>query len=137
MKHFLKIFLIAMLVLSFVSTVTLTVFSDDSDVYNQIATIKGKVQLLNQPEFGKVPAGGQYLVFQREGCKRCLVATNADENGNYKILVGRGKYKVIVYNPSSVKYDMLAPDQPKFVTANSVIQDTQFDIDLVIPDDKK
>jgi hypothetical protein len=137
MKNFLKTFLIAVLVLSFISIVALASFHDDIEVYNHIVTIKGKVQLLNHPEYGKVPAGGQYLVFQREGCKYCLIATNADENGNYKILVGQGKYKVIVYNPSSVTYDLLAPGQARFITANSITQDTQFDINLIFPSEKK
>jgi hypothetical protein len=132
-----KILLVSALLLSSFSIATLAQSRDDFDVYNRLATIKGNVQLLNQPEYGKVPAGGQYLVFQRDGCKYCLVATNADKDGNYKIRVGQGKYKVIVYNPSSVFYDMLALDQPRYVTATSVIEDTQFDIKLVIPSDKK
>ena len=137
MKNFLKTLLVSVFVLSAISVVAFASFRDDSEVYNQIVTIKGKVQFLNNPEYGKVPAGGQYLVFQREGCKHCLVATNADENGNYKILVGQGKYKVIVYNPSPPTYDMLAPDQSRYVMATSVIEDTQFDINLVIPSSKK
>lgn len=137
MKSLLRILIVSALVLVVISIVALAAFRDDIDVYNHIVTIKGKVQLLNHPEYGKVPAGGQYLVFQRKGCKYCLVATNADENGYYKILVGQGEYKVIVYNPSSVTYDMLAPDQARFVKAISIIQDTEFDINLVIPSEKK
>lgn len=137
MKNFQKAFLGAVSVVVVASVVALEPSPDDLDVYNQIVTIKGKVQLLNHPEYGKVPAGGQYLVFQRDGCKQCLIATKADENGNYKILVGQGKYKVIVYNPSSVRYDMLAPDQPRYVKATSIIEDTEFDINLAILADKK
>lgn len=138
MKNFMRMLLVSVLVLGIISIVIRASFrDDDSEVYNRIVAIKGNVQLLNQPEYGKVPAGGQYLVFQRDGCKSCLVATHADKDGNYKILVGKGKYKVIVHNPSSVTYDMLAPDQARFVTANSIIQDTQFDINLVIPSEKK
>jgi len=110
---------------------------DDDDVYNQIVTIKGHVQILNHPELGKTPASGQYLVFQREGCKQCLVAVNADANGDYKVLVGRGRYKIIVRNPSPPTYDMLAPDQSRYVTATSVLQDTQFDVNLVVPSSRR
>jgi hypothetical protein len=106
---------------------------EDDDVYNQIVTIKGNVQILNHPELGKTAASGQYLVFQRVGCKQCLVAVNADVNGNYQVLLGRGRYKIIVRNPSPPTYDMLAPDQPRYVTATSVLQDTRFDINLVVP----
>lgn len=138
MKNFLRVLLISVLVLGGVAIGVFASFrDDDSEVYNRIAAIKGNVQLLNHPEYGKVPAGGQYLVFQRDGCKSCLVATHADKDGNYKILVGKGKYKVIVYNPSPPTYDMLAPDQARFITANPGIQDTQFDISLVAPSAKK
>jgi hypothetical protein len=106
---------------------------EDEDVYNQIVTIKGNVQILNHPELGKTAASGQYLAFQRDGCKQCLVAINADANGDYQIFLGRGRYKIIVRNPSPPTYDMLAPEQPRYVTATSITQDTRFDINLVLP----
>lgn len=138
MKTFLMILLVPAFILTTISVTSLASSSDnDFDVYNRLATIKGNVQLLNHPEHGKVPAGGQYLVFQRNGCKYCLIATNADKDGNYRIRVGQGKYKVVVYNPSSAIYDMLAPGQARFVTAMSTIQDTQFDVNLLIPNEKK
>lgn len=105
----------------------------EAEVYNQIVTIKGHVEILNNPEIGRTAGSGEYLVFQRDGCNKCLIATYADANGNYKILVGRGRYKLIVYNPSPPTYDMLAPDQPRYVTATSILQDTRFDIKLVVP----
>jgi hypothetical protein len=42
-------------------------------------------------------------------------------------------YKIIVRNPSPPTYDMLAPEQPRYVTATSITQDTRFDINLVLP----
>lgn len=67
--------------------------------YNRMATIKGHVEILNNPELGRTAGSGQYLVFQRVGCNDCLVGTYADANGDYKIRIGRGRYKLIVYNP--------------------------------------
>lgn len=105
----------------------------DDELYNQIVTIKGKVTILNHPELGKTAASGMYLVFQRDGCKQCLVATRADLDGNYQILVGRGRYRIIVRNPSPPTYDLLDPDQARYVEARSPVQENQFDIKLKLP----
>ncbi len=105
----------------------------DDDTYNRMVTIKGHVEILNNPVLGRTPASGMYLVFQRDGCKNCLVGSYADANGNYSIRVGRGKYKLIVYNPSPPTYDMIAPGQPRYVDAYPKLQDTEFDIKLVVP----
>jgi hypothetical protein len=98
------------------------------DVYDRVVTIKGHVEISN-PE-GKMAASGQYLVFRRSGCKDCLIGTFADQNGDYKILVGQGRYELIVFNPSSVRYDMIAPEQPHFVVATPNLRDTEFNIKL-------
>lgn len=103
------------------------------DTYNRIVTIKGHVEILNNPVLGRTPASGMYLVFQRDGCTNCLVGTFADEKGNYSIRVGLGRYKLIVYNPSPPTYDMIAPDQARYVDAYPKLQDTEFDIKLVVP----
>lgn len=102
-------------------------------VYNRMVTIKGHVEILNNPELGRTAGSGAYLVFQRDGCSDCLVGTYADANGDYKIRVGRGRYKLIVYNPSPPTYDMIAPGQPRYVEATPKLQDTEFDIKLVVP----
>jgi|SRR6266567_7427151 len=103
------------------------------DAYNRMVTIKGHVEILNNPELGRTAGSGAYLVFQRDGCSDCLIGTFADANGDYKIRVGRGRYKLIVYNPSPPTYDMIAPGQPRFVDAAPRLQDTEFDIKLVVP----
>ena len=105
----------------------------EDDIYNRLVTIKGHVEILNNPVLGRTPASGMYLVFQRDGCKNCLVGTFADTNGNYSIRVGLGRYKLIVYNPSPPTYDMIAPDQARYVDAYPRLQDTEFDIKLVVP----
>src|ERR1700752_3843346 len=55
----------------------------DNEVYEgRIQQLKGRVMYLNHPQLGRAPANGQYLVFQRQDCKDCLVATHADMNGD-------------------------------------------------------
>jgi hypothetical protein len=108
----------------------------DEHLYNAIVTIKGNVQFINHPKLGKTPANGMYLLFQREDCKRCMVATNADINGDYKINIARGRYRIIVDNPSPPTYDLLAPDQARVVNATSAVEANQFDISLVVPGQK-
>lgn len=103
------------------------------DTYNRMATIVGYVEILNNPELGRTPGSGMYLVFQRDGCRDCLVGTYADEKGNYSIRVGRGRYKLIVYNPSPPTYDMIAPGQDRHVEVSPGLHDTRFDIKLVVP----
>ncbi len=104
-----------------------------SDIYNRIVVIKGRVEIMAPDRSGPLRGSGIYLVFQREGCNDCLVATHADAEGDYKILVGRGRYKLIVYNPSPPTYDLIAPGQARYVDADPKLQDTKFDIKLVVP----
>lgn len=104
--------------------------------YNRMVTITGHVEVLNNPALGRTPASGMYLVFQRDGCKDCLIGTYADVDGNYRIRVGRGRYKLIVYNPSPPTYDLIAPEQPRYVEAVPGLHDTKFDIKLVVPADR-
>ncbi|HRH45372.1 MAG TPA: hypothetical protein PKY82_27280 [Pyrinomonadaceae bacterium] len=113
----------------------------DSEVYDgRIILIKGKAFYLNHPTLGKTPATTQMLVFQREDCKKCIFATYPDIDGNYKILVGEGRYKIIAkeipcdYGGLGCDcYDLLGPKQPKFVDAKRSLDSTEFNIDLVLP----
>jgi hypothetical protein len=107
----------------------------------RIVQVKGKVTFLNHPELGKTPANGMYLVFQRDDCKNCLVATHADIDGNYEIFVGEGRYKVIVYDfrcddfggTGCDCYNLLAPKQAQYFDAKRGSFATEFNIDLVLP----
>lgn len=127
----------AMLILSIVvfgvSMAEQTVTIVREGVYNRMVTITGHVEILNNPALGRTPGSGAYLVFQRYGCSDCLVGTYADANGEYKIRVGRGRYKLIAYNPSPPTYDMIAPGQPRYIDAIPKLQSIQFDIKLVAP----
>src|SRR5690606_4257783 len=81
----------------------------------RLVIIKGKMTILNHPELGVTPDSGGTVIFQKVGCDSCYIAASADSEGNYKVTVGDGKYKIIVRNPSSPEFDMLAPDQERFI----------------------
>jgi hypothetical protein len=116
----------------------------DEYVYDgRIRRVKGKVNILNHPTLGKTPASGEQLIFQRDGCKDCLVGTNADADGNYDILLGVGKYRLIAeYKNCGVAgvedcggYNLLASDQEEYLVVYKgypygVIE---FNINLVVP----
>ncbi len=116
---------------------------EDAKVYDgRIQQVKGKVVFLNHPDLGKTPASGQYLVFQRDGCKDCLVATHTDLEGNYKLFLGVGKYKLIVqfkncgYAPSEdcAGDNYLSADQQQYITVErGRAYGAEFNIELVLP----
>jgi hypothetical protein len=87
--------------------------SDDSP--KRLVIIKGRATIINHPDLGITPANSETLIFQKVGCKSCYIGANVDIDGNYKILVGDGKYKIIVRNPSSPEFDMLTPEQERFI----------------------
>jgi len=120
---------------TFVATVLLTFaqvgFSQSSsDVYADIGVLKGQARFINHPELGNTPANSVYLVFQRVGCRMCLIGTWTDVDGKYKLFLGKGKYELIVFQPSPPIYNLLAPDQPKFLNVDSSTVDNIFDIRL-------
>jgi hypothetical protein len=101
----------------------------DDYLYGEIVVIKGTVQEVHSEDGTSVPCAGQYLLFQRADCKRCLIATTTDMDGNYFIRVSRGKYRLIVREGNRIgeTYDVIAPDQSRYLDAT---EDTQFDIKL-------
>ena len=113
----------------------------DGDVYDgRIEQVKGKVIYLNHPDLGRTPASGHYLVFQRDGCQDSLVATHADAEGNYKIFLGIGKYKLIV-SECNCDYggtgcdcqNLLAASQPQYITVErGRPYVAEFNIELVL-----
>ena len=109
----------------------------DDEVYNQIVRIKGTVQILNHPQLGTTKGSGQYIVFRREDCKSCLIATWTGSDGTYEVNVGRGRYRVImrdVRGGGEPSYDMLAGDQPRYVDAYSLLPEgNRFDIRVTVP----
>ena len=108
---------------------------DDVGIHNRLVVIKGKVVELNNRDLGVTPAhASTTLIFQRVGCKTCLVATRPDIDGNYEVRVGRGRYRLIVTSPSPPENDLLAPEQQRHVdTTNSASQVITFDVKLRLP----
>jgi len=115
---------------------------EDAQVYDgRIQPVKGKVVYLEK-NHEKIPASGQYLVFQRDGCKDCLIATHTDGEGNYKLLLGVGKYKLIVqfkdcgYAPTEdcAGHNYLEANQPQYlVVERGPLYSGEFNIELVSP----
>jgi hypothetical protein len=108
----------------------------DDKLYDELVTIRGKAVILNHPQLGKTDGGGLPLIFQREDCKRCLVATRTNLDGSYEITVARGRYRVILRETrggGSPSYDLLAPSQPRYIEATSQLQPNVFDLQVVLP----
>lgn len=115
---------------------------EDAKVYDgRIQQVKGTVVYLEKNN-EKIPASGQYLVFQRDGCKDCLVATHTDGEGNYKLFLGVGKYKLIVqfkncgYAPTEdcAGHNYLAANQPQYlIVERGPLYSGKFNIELVSP----
>lgn len=90
-----------------------------SDFPERLVIVKGKAVIINHPDLGVTPANSEVVIFQKVGCNSCYVRANVDFDGNYKISVGDGKYKIIVRNPSSPEFDMLAPGQERFIDTDT------------------
>jgi len=113
------------------STATVT----DGHGPQRVVIITGKATIINFPN-GPLPATSETLIFQKAGCETCYVAAKVDDDGQYKILVGDGKYKIIVRNPSSPEVDWLAPDQERYIdtgSENSPNSLFRFDIKIKMP----
>lgn len=114
---------------------------EDGKVYDgRIRQVKGSVVYLGKNQ-EKIVASGTYLVFQRDGCKDCLVATHTDRDGNYELFLGIGKYKLIVewkncgYAPTEdcAGDNLLSADQPQYLTVERGLHGPTFNIELVSP----
>jgi hypothetical protein len=108
----------------------------DDYVYDQLVTIRGKVEILNHPELGRTEGSSMPLVFQRDGCRMCLVATRTDMDGNYEITVARGRYKIIVRETrggGAASYDLLAPNQPRYINATLRSQPNVLNLQVMLP----
>jgi hypothetical protein len=120
----------------------------DEYVYDgRIKQVRGTVTILDHPELGKTPGNGQYIVFQREGCKDCLIAVHSDIDGNYKVFLGPGRYKLIMqwkncgYAPTEDRagHNLLADNQEQYLVVKEGYQfpaDITFNINLVLSKDK-
>lgn len=103
------------------------------DIYNQIGIVKGQVFIVNNPELGRTPASGQYFVFQRTDCRRCLVGMRADREGRYTAFLGVGRYRVICIDPEREGADLIRKGQVREVIVRQRPNDVEFNIELEIP----
>jgi len=103
------------------------------DIYNQIGIVKGQVFIVNNPELGRTPASGQYFVFQRTDCRRCLVGMRADREGRYTAFLGVGRYRVICIDPEREGADLIRKGQLREVIVRQRPNDVEFNIELEIP----
>jgi hypothetical protein len=107
----------------------------DDNVYNRIARLRGQVSIVNHPTLGRAPAASTYLVFQRQGCKDCLVATWTDADGKYELFLGPGRYKLIVREGRggpTASFDLLAPKQARWVNVSGRNREVTFDIQIAL-----
>ena len=114
---------------------------EDAKVYDgRIQQVKGSVVYLGKNQ-EKIIASGTYLVFQRDGCKDCLVATHTDRDGKYELFLGIGKYKLIAqwkncgYAPTEdcAGDNLLSANQPQYLTVERGVYGPIFNIELVSP----
>ncbi len=142
MKNRLRLILVIM----FVCTVS-SAYSQKSKPYSdddakvgdgRMQQVTGKVVFLDDDN-KKIPASQQYLIFKREGCKNCLIGIETDRDGNYKLSLGIGKYKLIVqwkncgYVPvdNCVGHNYLSVDQPQYLIVKRGLYGPEFNIELV------
>jgi len=111
--------------------------AEKEDLLNEVVTLEGKVEILNHPDLGRTPASLTTIIFQRVDCGKCLIAARTDDNGNYKITIGRGRYRVVKRSDNqgrSQTIDMLASDQPRYIDATSLqYKGNRFDVRIVLP----
>jgi len=101
-------------------------------VYHQIGIVKGQVFIVNHPELGRAPASGQYFVFQRADCPRCLVGITADIEGRYTVFLGAGRYRVICVDPEREGADLIRKGQIRDVTVMRPPNAVELNIELEI-----
>lgn len=102
-------------------------------VYNEIGIIKGRVFITNNPELGRTPASGQYIVFQRMDCHQCLIGVTTDIQGKYMAFLGIGRYRVICTDPEGDRANLLRKGQVREIVVKPRPNDAEFNIELEIP----
>ena len=103
----------------------------DTELYNAVGTVSGHIELIDHPRLGRTPCGHCEFLVQRVDCRRCIVYVKADENGDYSVRVGLGKWKVIMkarFEGTSSEYNLLAKGQPSEFELKSASGELKFDI---------
>lgn len=106
----------------------------------RMQVVTGKVVFLDDDN-KKAPASWHYLVFKREGCEDCLIGIETDRDGNYKLGLGIGKYKLITQwkncgaagDSDCAGHNYLSVDQAQYLIVKRALYGLEFNIELIRP----
>ncbi len=133
------IFLLVILMNLFISVMGQEVkVHPDDKLYDKVFIVRGKIDILNHPTLGKTEGRNISVLFQKVGCKTCLILTTSDSDGNYVIGLSKGKYKVImrfVRGGSEPSFDLLAPSQPRILNVTKSNRPIEFNIQMMLSED--
>lgn len=114
-----------------------SVKSDDVQLYNEVGTVTGQVEISNHPELGRTPCRKCGFLLQRSGSRRCLLSVVTDDKGQYRVRIGLGRWRVIMaerLEGAHHSYDMLAPGQGRYIQVVGPSGEQRFDISVVLPE---
>ena len=112
-------------------------YAEAINLYNSMRVLNGQIVVINNPELGKTPASGEYILLQRLDCKKCLVGIRADANGYYKISLPIGKYRLIPKYAPQGEIDYVKKGQLREIIIRENDIYTEFNIELEIPAEDK
>lgn len=102
-------------------------------VYDQIGIVRGQIIIVNNPELGRTPASGQYIVFQRVDCRRCVIGLRADAEGRYTAFLGAGRYRIICEDPERPGADLIRKGQVREVMVLPPPNVVELNVELEVP----
>lgn len=114
--------------------------ADDISLYNKLGTVSGHVTIENHPELGSAPCRNCEFLLQNSGCSRAVIYVRTDGEGNYRVRVSHGKWRVIMREQregATSSTDMLAPSQPRYVKVSSPTGEERFDVKVSLPDEPR
>lgn len=103
--------------------------------FNDVGTVKGHVEIENHPSLGQTACRNCSFLIYRKECSRAILYVETDSDGNYKVRIGIGKWRIAMKEQlgeqmkgASSRVDMLAKDQPREFIVTSPSKDLTFDI---------
>jgi hypothetical protein len=102
-------------------------------VSSRIVWIKGKVVTKVADEERFVPVSYLTIYFQRVDCKECIIAARTNDNGEYLVMVGKGKYRVFVFDTdeNNLSFDVVAAKQKRIIDAQNQNSGERFDVEII------
>lgn len=88
---------------------------------DKIVLLKGRISTKAEVGENMIPVPNILVYFQRDDCKRCIVAAQTNGQGEYQLLVSKGKYKFFVYDTDENNriYDVVSPKQGRLINIQS------------------